>query len=237
MTPTAHSDRDGHVSPGGMGSGAGATQKPNHDDRSRAPSPRFGPRAICSKPNQTPRKPAPQRRTPHEPHSRHRPGHHLESRDPVRRAGRAVAQEREFASISLGLGRTRSRRDLAGLAVCARARATPGNSRRRRRDIAAIGITNQRETTVLWDRATGQPVHNAIVWQDRAHRRDLCDSLAQRAGPTPTRRPPKPACCSTPISPAPRSPGSWTTSTARGPAGREAGDSLSARSTASCSGG
>jgi glycerol kinase len=33
--------------------------------------------------------------------------------------------------------------------------------------IAAIGITNQRETTVLWDRATGKPVHNAIVWQDR----------------------------------------------------------------------
>lgn len=34
-------------------------------------------------------------------------------------------------------------------------------------DIAGIGITNQRETTVLWDRKTGQPVHNAIVWQDR----------------------------------------------------------------------
>jgi glycerol kinase len=34
-------------------------------------------------------------------------------------------------------------------------------------DIAAIGITNQRETTVLWDRATGEPLHNAIVWQDR----------------------------------------------------------------------
>ena len=35
------------------------------------------------------------------------------------------------------------------------------------RDIAAIGITNQRETTLLWDRATGKPVHRAIVWQDR----------------------------------------------------------------------
>jgi glycerol kinase len=33
-------------------------------------------------------------------------------------------------------------------------------------DLAAVGITNQRETTVLWDRATGKPVHNAIVWQD-----------------------------------------------------------------------
>ena len=33
-------------------------------------------------------------------------------------------------------------------------------------DIAAVGITNQRETTVLWDRATGEPLHNALVWQD-----------------------------------------------------------------------
>ena len=36
-----------------------------------------------------------------------------------------------------------------------------------KRDIAAIGITNQRETTVVWDRTTGKPVYNAIVWQDR----------------------------------------------------------------------
>jgi glycerol kinase len=35
------------------------------------------------------------------------------------------------------------------------------------KDIAAIGITNQRETTVLWERASGKPLHNAIVWQDR----------------------------------------------------------------------
>lgn len=35
------------------------------------------------------------------------------------------------------------------------------------RDVAAIGITNQRETAVIWDRATGKPIHNAIVWQDR----------------------------------------------------------------------
>ncbi|HBQ35245.1 MAG TPA: glycerol kinase [Rhodobacteraceae bacterium] len=34
-------------------------------------------------------------------------------------------------------------------------------------DIAAIGITNQRETTIVWDKTTGQPIHNAIVWQDR----------------------------------------------------------------------
>src|SRR5215475_10486634 len=34
-------------------------------------------------------------------------------------------------------------------------------------DIAALGITNQRETTIVWDRATGKPIHRAIVWQDR----------------------------------------------------------------------
>jgi glycerol kinase len=34
-------------------------------------------------------------------------------------------------------------------------------------DVAAIGITNQRETTILWDRSTGKPIHNAVVWQDR----------------------------------------------------------------------
>ena len=34
-------------------------------------------------------------------------------------------------------------------------------------DVAAIGITNQRETTVIWDRKTGAPIHRAIVWQDR----------------------------------------------------------------------
>jgi glycerol kinase len=44
------------------------------------------------------------------------------------------------------------------------------------RDIAGIGITNQRETTVIWDRASGKPIHNAIVWQDR-RTADFCDAL------------------------------------------------------------
>ncbi|HAJ21691.1 MAG TPA: glycerol kinase, partial [Rhodospirillaceae bacterium] len=35
------------------------------------------------------------------------------------------------------------------------------------RDLAGLGITNQRETTILWDRTTGKPIHPAIVWQDR----------------------------------------------------------------------
>lgn len=44
------------------------------------------------------------------------------------------------------------------------------------KDIAGIGITNQRETTIVWDRATGKPLHNAIVWQDR-RTADACETL------------------------------------------------------------
>jgi glycerol kinase len=48
-------------------------------------------------------------------------------------------------------------------------------------DIAAVGVTNQRETTVVWDKATGTPVHNALVWQDT--RTDaICDQLAASGG-------------------------------------------------------
>ena len=43
-------------------------------------------------------------------------------------------------------------------------------------DIAAIGISNQRETTVIWDRVSGEPIHNAIVWQDR-RTAAICDQL------------------------------------------------------------
>lgn len=46
-------------------------------------------------------------------------------------------------------------------------------------DIAAIGITNQRETTIIWDRSTGKPVYNAIVWQDR-RTSDLCSQLKEQ---------------------------------------------------------
>ncbi|CAB3757892.1 glycerol kinase GlpK [Paraburkholderia humisilvae] len=63
----------------------------------------------------------------------------------------------------------------AGVAAEAVTRAGVGGA-----SIAAIGITNQRETTIVWDRDTGQPVYNAIVWQDR-RTADFCDQLkAQR---------------------------------------------------------
>jgi len=49
----------------------------------------------------------------------------------------------------------------------------------RHRDLAAIGITNQRETTVVWDKRTGKPVYNAIVWQDR-RTADYCAKLKEQ---------------------------------------------------------
>jgi glycerol kinase len=51
-----------------------------------------------------------------------------------------------------------------------------GRAQMRPRDVAAVGITNQRETTLLWDRETGQPIHHAIVWQDR-RTAGMCDRL------------------------------------------------------------
>jgi glycerol kinase len=56
--------------------------------------------------------------------------------------------------------------------VMAKAGATPA-------DIAAIGVTNQRETVIVWDRQTGEPIHRAIVWQDR-RTADICEALRQR---------------------------------------------------------
>jgi len=49
------------------------------------------------------------------------------------------------------------------------------------KDLAAIGVTNQRETTVVWDRATGKPLYNAIVWQD-TRTAEICNKLAKVGG-------------------------------------------------------
>ena len=48
-------------------------------------------------------------------------------------------------------------------------------------DLAAIGITNQRETTVIWEKATGRPIHNALVWQD-TRTAGICSRLAEEGG-------------------------------------------------------
>jgi glycerol kinase len=60
--------------------------------------------------------------------------------------------------------------------VAATARAVIEKAGVKPADIAAIGITNQRETTLIWDRRTGQPIHPAIVWQDR-RTADTCAAL------------------------------------------------------------
>ena len=66
------------------------------------------------------------------------------------------------------------------------------------RDVAAIGITNQRETTLLWERATGRPLANAIVWQDRR----TAPTVTLSARPATRRRSPRRrASSSTPIFP------------------------------------
>ena len=79
-------------------------------------------------------------------------------------------------------------------------------------DIAAIGITNQRETTIVWDRATGKPIANAIVWQDR-RTADVCRALRD-AGHAATVAA-KTGSSSIRISPARRSRGCSTMSKAR----------------------
>ena len=63
----------------------------------------------------------------------------------------------------------------------ATAKAALQKARLNGRDIAAIGITNQRETTVLWDRKTGAPIHNAVVWQDR-RTAPICDDIRKDFG-------------------------------------------------------
>jgi len=70
----------------------------------------------------------------------------------------------------------------AGVATEALSRA-----RLRPRDVAAIGVTNQRETVVLWDRVSGEPVHNAVVWQDR-RTAGMCDRLKEQGASETIRR-------------------------------------------------
>lgn len=54
-------------------------------------------------------------------------------------------------------------------------------------DISAVGITNQRETTIIWDRKTGEPIHNAIVWQDR-RTSSFCDEIRKKFANTIRRK-------------------------------------------------
>jgi glycerol kinase len=89
----------------------------------------------------------------------------------------AIAQQ-EFRQIYPAPGQVEHDPEEIWSSVVATVRAALSKAGASARDIAAIGITNQRETTVIWDRASGKAIHNAIVWQDR-RTADACAALRQ----------------------------------------------------------
>ncbi len=93
-----------------------------------------------------------------------------------RNARRVAAAQTEFAQHYPAPGRVEHDAEDIWRDTLATAREAISKSGVAARDIAAIGITNQRETAVIWERATGRPIHRAIVWQDR-RTADLCQQL------------------------------------------------------------
>jgi glycerol kinase len=94
-----------------------------------------------------------------------------------RRSSRAAAvAQREFPQIFPSPGHVEHDPEDIWSTQLATAKAALRSSRTRARDVAAIGITNQRETIVVWEKATGHPVANAIVWQSRISA-SICDRL------------------------------------------------------------
>jgi glycerol kinase len=91
--------------------------------------------------------------------------------------GRAVASaQQEFPQIFPAAGEVEHDPEAIWSSQLAVAREALARAKATAADVAAIGITNQRETTVLWDRATGKPVANAVVWQSRVSA-PICDAL------------------------------------------------------------
>ncbi len=88
-----------------------------------------------------------------------------------------VAQQ-EFRQIYPGPGLVEHDPEEIWATTLATVRAAMAKANAGARDVAAIGITNQRETIIVWDRATGKPIHNAIVWQDR-RTADVCAALRE----------------------------------------------------------
>jgi glycerol kinase len=89
-----------------------------------------------------------------------------------------ASAQQEFTQLYPGPGQVEHDPEEVWTSVVATVRAAMAKAALQARDIAAIGITNQRETTVVWDRASGKPIHNAIVWQDR-RTADVCAALRQ----------------------------------------------------------
>ncbi len=87
----------------------------------------------------------------------------------------ALAQQ-EFRQIFPAPGHVEHDPEEIWTSVVATVREAMAKAKIAAKDVAAIGITNQRETTLIWDRETGKPIHNAIVWQDR-RTADQCRKL------------------------------------------------------------
>ncbi len=95
-------------------------------------------------------------------------------------AGRPVSMaQQEFPQIFPAPGLVEHDPEAIWQSQLATARAAMAQAGATAADVAGIGITNQRETTVLWERATGRPVHNAIVWQSRLTE-PICADLRAR---------------------------------------------------------
>ena len=93
--------------------------------------------------------------------------------------GEVVAQDQQaFAQIFPASGWVEHDPEVIWATTLSTTREVLRQLREKRRPVAAIGITNQRETTVVWDRRTGMPVYNAIVWQDR-RTAEHCRALQQ----------------------------------------------------------
>jgi glycerol kinase len=91
-----------------------------------------------------------------------------------------AAAQKELRQIYPGPGEVEHDPEEIWAAVVETVRGVMAKARVTANDVAAIGITNQRETTVIWERKTGRPIYNAIVWQDR-RTAEYCESL-RRAG-------------------------------------------------------
>src|SRR5690606_12784378 len=93
------------------------------------------------------------------------------------RQGRSVAiAQQEFPQILPGPGLVEHDPEVIWTSQLAVAREALQKAQVAADQLAAVGVTNQRETTILWDRDTGRPVANAIVWQSRVSA-GICDRL------------------------------------------------------------
>src|SRR5262245_33959302 len=89
-----------------------------------------------------------------------------------------ASAQQEFTQIYPGPGLVEHDPEEIWATTLATVRGALAEVGARAADVAALGITNQRETAIVWERSTGRPIHNAIVWQDR-RTAEVCAGLQQ----------------------------------------------------------